>query len=199
VIACDGSFTFGLSLRSAASFHDLISPRKILARVRTVQGDVAGLDAFDIHHGRDAAEDGRELHQTVQFQFRTIERHVGGAEGHLLGLDLSDAVARSDRPIGDLDASLPFVCAGPFRVDRKREGRASARNVGRGDGLDRARGKAPACRKDLQEGSRHRRSWRWREQDGGQQRRTRPAPCWPNFSPPRGKMLWLYDHFITVQ
>ena len=83
VIACDGSFTLGLSLRSAAWFHDLISPRKILARV-TVQGEVAGLDAFDIHHGHDAADDGRELHQTMQFQVRAIERHVGGAERHLL-------------------------------------------------------------------------------------------------------------------
>jgi hypothetical protein len=166
VIACDGSFTLGLSLRSAAWFHDLISPRKILARV-TVQGEVAGLDAFDIHHGHDAADDGRELHQTMQFQVRAIERHVGGAEGHLLVLDLPDAVTRPDRPIGNLDTGLLFVCVGPFRVDRKREGRAGAGNVGRDGGPDRARGKAPACRKDLQEGSRHRRSWRWREQNHG--------------------------------
>jgi len=32
-IGCDGSFRLGLSFRSAASFHDLISPRKILANV----------------------------------------------------------------------------------------------------------------------------------------------------------------------
>ena len=32
-IGCDGSFAPGLSLRSAAWFHDLISPRKMRARV----------------------------------------------------------------------------------------------------------------------------------------------------------------------
>jgi hypothetical protein len=33
----------------------------------------------------------------------------------------------------------------------------------------------------------------------GNQHRTRPLRRWPSFSPPRGEMLWLYDHFITVQ
>ena len=42
-IAWDGSFTFGLSLRIAASFHDLISPRKILAKVEPSRTRSPGL------------------------------------------------------------------------------------------------------------------------------------------------------------
>ena len=122
---------------------------------RTVQRDVAALDSFDVHDRNDAAHHGRELHEPMFVQVRGIERHVGRAEGHLLVLDLLDAVARSDRPIGDADTGLLFVGVGPFRVDRKRKGGAGAGNVGRDGGTDRGRGKAPGGREHLQEASGH--------------------------------------------
>jgi hypothetical protein len=159
-IGCDGSFAPGLSLRSAAWFHDLISPRKMRARVGPSSVMSPLLNTFDVHHRDDAAYHGRELHEPMRVQVRGIERHVGGAEGHLLVVDLPDALARPDRLIGDADTGLLFVGVGPFRVDRKRKGGAGAGNLGasgwgdggRGDG---GRGDAPGGREHLQEASGH--------------------------------------------
>src|SRR5262249_19196157 len=58
------------------------------------------------------------------------QRHVGRTEGHLLVLDLLDALARTDRLIFHRDAGLFFVGIGPFRIDRIGEGGAGARNLG---------------------------------------------------------------------
>src|SRR2546423_1203288 len=96
-IPCDGNLTVGLSLRSAASFHDLISPRKILAKVGPSMVSSPRLDALEVHHRHDAADHGGKLHETVCLEIGLLERHVGGAEGHLIILDLPDPLARTDR------------------------------------------------------------------------------------------------------
>ena len=67
------------------------------------------------------------------------------AEGHLLVLDLPDALARPERLIGDADTGLLFVGVGPFRIDRKRKGGAGAGNLGRDGRGDRGRGMHPAA------------------------------------------------------
>jgi hypothetical protein len=96
----------------------------------TIEGEIAGLDALDIDHHRDAADDGRELHETVRIQVPDAQRHVRGPEGHLSALDPPDAVARADRLIAHGNAGLFLVGLGPFRIDRIGERGAGARNVG---------------------------------------------------------------------
>ena len=118
-----------------------------LGERRPVEHDLAGLDAFDIDDGNDAAHDHRELDQAVVSQLLLAERLVGGAERHRLGFDLLDAAARADRLIVEPDARLFLVGVGPFRIDRIGEGRAGTRNIGclgRGDG-ERC-GQAHSCR-----------------------------------------------------
>jgi hypothetical protein len=84
----------------------------------------------------------------VGVQVGGTQRHVGGSEGHLLALDLPDALTRADRLIVDCDAALFPVGLGPFRVDRVREGRAGAGNLGTASGYDRGCSKNARCRDD---------------------------------------------------
>src|SRR5207245_2210113 len=42
--------------------------------------DLPGLDALDVDHGHDAANDARKLNQAVLGQFVVLERHVGRTE-----------------------------------------------------------------------------------------------------------------------
>ena len=71
---------------------------------RPVEDELARLDALEIHDRHRAAHDHRELDETGCFQVVRLEGHVGGAEGHGLGLDLLDAAARADRLIVQADA-----------------------------------------------------------------------------------------------
>ena len=67
--------------------------------------------------------------QTGLLEVVRLQRHVGGAERHGLGLDLLDAAARADRLVVEADAGLLLVGIRPFRVDRIRERRAGSRDV----------------------------------------------------------------------
>src|SRR5205823_6354865 len=58
-----------------------------------------------------------------------LQRHVGGPEGHRLGLDLLDAAARTDRLVIQPDAGLRLIGRGPFRIDRIGERRPRARDI----------------------------------------------------------------------
>ena len=135
-IGCAGSLADGLSLAIAGSFQVLISPRKILASVGPSRVTIARLDAVEVDDRHDAAHHGRELHQARLLELLRLQRHVGGAEGHGLGLDLLDAAARADRLVVQPDAGLFLVGVGPFRIDRIGERRAGAGDV---DGERRAR------------------------------------------------------------
>ena len=64
-----------------------------LGERRTIDHQVAGLDALEVDDGHDAAHDHRELRQTRLVELLARQRRVGGAEGHGLGLDLLDAAA----------------------------------------------------------------------------------------------------------
>ena len=59
-----------------------------------------------------------------------LERRVGGAEGHGLGLDLLDAGAGADRLVVQAVAGLLLVGVGPLRIDREGEGGACAGDIG---------------------------------------------------------------------
>ena len=63
---------------------------------RTVDMKVARLDAVEIDDRHDAAHHHRPLCKAGLFEFRRLQRRVGGAECHGLGLDLLDARARTD-------------------------------------------------------------------------------------------------------
>jgi hypothetical protein len=54
---------------------------------------LAGLNAFDVHHRHDAADDHRKLQQARSLQIIRLQGHVRGAESHCLGLDLLDTAA----------------------------------------------------------------------------------------------------------
>ena len=95
-----------------------------------VQHHVAGLDAVDIHHRNDRAHDHRPLREAVLLELVDLQRRVGGAEGHGLGLDLLDAGARADRLVVHAVAGFLLVGVGPFRQDREDKGRAGAGDVG---------------------------------------------------------------------
>ncbi len=60
---------------------------------RAVQMQLAGLDAFDVHHRHDAPDDHGKLQKTGGLQIVRLQRHVRGAESHCLGLDLLDTAA----------------------------------------------------------------------------------------------------------
>jgi hypothetical protein len=137
-----------------------IVPRSDLAEEdpgqgRPVQDEIAGLDALDIHHGDNAADDGGKLHQAMHLEVRRVERHVGGAEGHLPVQDQPDAIPGADRAVGDRDAGLFLVGVGPPRVDRKGKSRPCPGNIGRHGGRNRGRRKARAGREHLHEGAGH--------------------------------------------
>ena len=88
------------------------------------------LDAFEVHDRNDRAHHHRPLHQAVLFELLDLQRRVGGAERHGLGLDLLDAGAGADRLVVQTVAGLLFVGVGPLRIDREREGGARAGDVG---------------------------------------------------------------------
>src|ERR1051326_4123966 len=71
-----------------------------------------------MHHRYDAAHDHRELDQARILQLLGIERLVGGAERHGLGLDLLDAAAGTDRLVIESDAGLFLVYVRPLGIDR---------------------------------------------------------------------------------
>jgi len=57
--------------------------------------DLARLDAGDIDHRNDTADDRGELDHAVRGQLGVGQRHVAGAEVDGLGLDLLDAAGPS--------------------------------------------------------------------------------------------------------
>jgi hypothetical protein len=101
-----------------------------LGEGRPVEGEVAGLDAFQVHDRDDPAHHHRELDQTGLFQVLPGERSVGGAEGHGLGLDLLDAAAGADRLIVETNASLFLIRIRPLGIDRIGEGRPRPGDLG---------------------------------------------------------------------
>ncbi len=101
-----------------------------LGERRAVEHDVARLHAVEIDDRHDAAHHHRPLRETGFVEVLGLQRRVGGAEGHGLGLDLLDAAARADRLIVEAVAGLLLIGVRPFGVDREREGRAGAGDVG---------------------------------------------------------------------
>ncbi len=95
-----------------------------------VEDEGARGHAFEVHDRHDAAHDHRELDEAVLLELFTLERRVGCAEGHRLGLDLLDAAARADRLVVETDVGLFFVGVRPLRIDRVGEARTGARDVG---------------------------------------------------------------------
>ena len=94
------------------------------------QHQFARLDAFEVHDRHDRAHHHRPLHQAVLLELLVLERRVGGAEGHGLGLDLLDAGAGADRLVVQTVAGLLLVGVGPLRIDREGEGGARAGDIG---------------------------------------------------------------------
>ncbi len=93
---------------------------------------LAGLDARHVEGRDDAADDRGELIEARGVQVLELQRLVGGAEVDRLGLDLLDAAARADRLVVQAVARLGLIGLRPLGVDRRREGRARARDIGRG-------------------------------------------------------------------
>ncbi len=100
-----------------------------LGHGRTVELQLAGLDAFHVDHRHDAANDGRELAQTALLQVVGAHGGVGGAEVHGAGLDLGDAAAGADGLIVDTVASLLAEALRPLRQNGEDEARAGARDI----------------------------------------------------------------------
>src|SRR5262249_3679328 len=120
----------GIELRDCGIVPGLDLAEEDFRQRRAVERKLAGLDAFEVDDRNDATHYGRELGEAILVGLGSLERHVGRAEGHGLGLDLLDAAARADRLIVQANASLFLVGVRPLRIDRIREGRAGAGNVG---------------------------------------------------------------------
>ena len=95
-----------------------------------VEFEVAGLHAFKIDNRHVAADHGRKLNQPRLGQICRLQRHVGCAERHRLGLDLLDPTAGTDRLVVHPVTGLFLVGIGPLRIDRERERRTRSGNVG---------------------------------------------------------------------
>ncbi len=90
----------------------------------------ASRDARHVQRRHDAADHGRKLVEACSVQVRQLQRLVRSAEVDGLGLDLLDAAARADRLIVQAVAGLGLIGFSPLGIDRRREGRARARDVG---------------------------------------------------------------------
>jgi TolB-like protein/anti-sigma regulatory factor (Ser/Thr protein kinase) len=100
-----------------------------LGQCRPIELELTGLDALEVHHRDGAADDGRELDEAILVQLIGGERHVGGAEGDGLVLDLLDAAAGADRLVVQACPGLLPVGIRPFCIDRIGEGRSGARDI----------------------------------------------------------------------
>ncbi len=103
---------------------------------RAIEHEFSRRHAFHIHNRHNAAHHHRKLNQAMLVEIRTLERSIGGAERHRLGLDLFDAAARTDRLIVQPDAGILLIGVGPLGINRIREGGARARNLDRSGGKD---------------------------------------------------------------
>jgi hypothetical protein len=108
-----------------------VVPLGDLAQVDVAQHLAAQLqlargNALDVDHRHHATDHGGELHQALFGQVFVLQRRVGGAEVHRLGLDLAHAGARADGLVVDLHAGGLVVVGSPLGVQRRREARARA-------------------------------------------------------------------------
>ena len=129
-IAWFGSLALGLSFLIAGSSQVLISPRKILASVGPSMMSSPGLMPSRLTTGTMPPITVGNWARPILSSSAPLQRRVGGAEGHGLGLDLLDAAAGTDRLIVQAVAGLLLVGVGPLGVDRIGEGGAGAGNVG---------------------------------------------------------------------
>src|ERR1700732_3429102 len=90
---------------------------------------LAGLNTLDVHYRYDAADDHGKLQQAGRVQIFRLQRHVRGAEGYRLRLDLLDTAARPDGLVIEADTGELLVGLRPLGVDRVRKGGAGARDV----------------------------------------------------------------------
>ena len=146
---------------------------------RPVEDELGGLDALDVDHHGDAAHDRRELHESIRVQVGGAQRHVGGPEGHLLALDLPDALTRADRLVIDGDAGLFPVGLGPFRVDRIRKVAPAPETSAAAAGAIAAAATMPAAATT-------------------QHIFTFGSLCQGGRPPPPPRVAWLYDGCVTV-
>ena len=109
-----------------------------------------GADVEALHEDRGGAPSNtssKRVHNRAFIEGLFVERLVGGAKGHRLGLDLLDAAAGADRLIVETVAGLFLVGVGPFRIDRIGEGSACPRDIGRlGRGYGKRCGEGRSCR-----------------------------------------------------
>ena len=150
-IACVGSLTLGIELLDRRVVPVLDLAEEDLGERRAVEHELARLDAVEVDDRHDAAHHRRELDEAVLVELLALQRRVGGAEGHGLGLDLLDAAARADRLIVQADAGLLLIGVRPLGVDRIGEGGAGAGDVGRGSRWRRGRGEEAGRGQGLEE------------------------------------------------
>ena len=123
VMSSAGSETPALSFAIAGSFHLVILPRKMSASTGPLNFSSA-LTPRHVVDRHDGAEHGREVQDLARRRLHLLRRHrpVGRAEEHRLVGELTDAAARADRLVVDLDVRVDLVVLGePLRVDRVRE------------------------------------------------------------------------------
>ena len=101
-----------------------------LGERRTIDGQIAWLDAVEIDDRHDAAHHHRKLGETHFVELLARQRCIAGTESYGFGFDLLDAATGTDRLIVQSVAGCFFVVIGPFGIDRIREGRAGTGNVG---------------------------------------------------------------------
>src|SRR5690606_25124987 len=75
----------------------------------TVEDQIAGLDAFDVHNRDYSAHDHRELGKAGGFEVFAFQRRVGGSESDGLCLDLLDAATRAYGLVVEADAGFLLV------------------------------------------------------------------------------------------
>src|SRR4030095_10203809 len=116
-----------------------------LGECRTIDGEFARLDAFEIDDRNYGTHDGGKLCKADLVKLFTFKRRVAGTKGDRLVSDLLNAAAGADRLIVKAVTGELFVGIGPFRINRVRKGGAGTRDIGclgrnkRSDGDDACR------------------------------------------------------------
>ena len=120
----------GLSFLIAGSSQRAILPWKISARVGPSSVNWPGLTPGTLTTGTMPPITTGNWVRPAAASSLEVERLVGGAEGHGLGLDLGDAAARTDGLIIHAVARDAFVGRRPFGDDRENETGSGAGDIG---------------------------------------------------------------------
>src|SRR5262249_31701619 len=96
----------GIELRECGVVPGFDLTEADLREGRTIDAQLAGLDALEIHDRHYAAHHGRELGEAILVEFLTLEWHITRTERDGPSLDLLDAAARANRLIVQSNAGL---------------------------------------------------------------------------------------------